>query len=96
MASDEQIRRMIGEIEKIKRQVTNLKSKVRRRVRKLEKTFDPLERARIEFEMELLEREIRRWEIVEVKLSLPIIRATANFFIEASIDELDWSKAGKA
>ena len=96
MASDEQIRRMTDEIEKIKKQVTNLESKVRRRNKRLGNTFDLLERARIEFEIELLEREIRRWEIVEVKLSLPIITATANFFIEASIDELDWSRPGKA
>ena len=96
MASDKQIRRMIDEIGKLKRQITNLKSKVRRRLKKLEKTFDPLERARIEFEIELLKRKIRRWEIVEMKLSIPIIKAIANLSNGKSEDEFDWSKAGRA
>lgn len=44
VASDEQIRRMIDKLEKLKREIINLKGKVRRRTKKLEKTFDPLER----------------------------------------------------
>jgi predicted RNase H-like nuclease (RuvC/YqgF family) len=54
VASDEQIRRMIDKLEKLKREIINLKGKVRRRTKKLEKTFDPLERQRIEFDIELL------------------------------------------
>ena len=91
MASDEEIRRLIEEIEKIRRQIRNSKVKVKRRINKLEKSFNLMERQRIEFEIELLKRKIRRWEIVEAKLSIPIIKATANLE-----DEIDWSKAGRA
>jgi len=91
VASDEEIRRLIEEIEKIRRQIRNSKVKVKRRINKLEKSFNLMERQRIEFEIELLKRKIRRWEIVEAKLSIPIIKATANLE-----DEIDWSKAGRA
>ncbi len=67
MASDEQIRRMIEEIEKLRGQIRNSKAKVKKRIKKLEKTFDPMERQEIEFEIELLKRKIQRWEIVETK-----------------------------
>jgi predicted RNase H-like nuclease (RuvC/YqgF family) len=93
VVSDEQTRRMIDEIKKLEREITNLKSKVRKRIKKLEKTSDPLERQRIEFEIELLKRNIRRWEIVEIKLSLPLIKAIS---VGKSEDGIDWSKAGKA
>ncbi len=60
------------------------------------KTFTPLERQRIEFEIELLKGEVRRFEIVEMQLSIPIIRATANLSKGKLEDKIDWSKAGKA
>jgi hypothetical protein len=94
VASDEDIRRVIEEIEKIRRQVRNSKLKVKRRIKKLEQTFNPMERHRIEFEIELLKRKIRRWEIVETKLSIPIIKGT--LFEEKPEYGIDWSKAGKA
>jgi len=93
VASDEEIRRMIDEIEKLKREIINLKSKVRRRIKKLEKISDPLERQRIEFEIGMLKQKIRKWEIIEIKLSLPLIKAISDGKPE---DEIDWSKAGKA
>ena len=93
MASDEEIRRMIDEIEKLKMEIINLKSKVRRRIKKLEKISDPLERQRIEFEIGMLKQKIRKWEIIEIKLSLPLIKAISDGKPE---DEIDWSKAGKA
>jgi archaellum component FlaC len=96
VASDEEIRRMIDEIERLKRQIRNLKSKVKRRRRKLERTFTPLERQRIEFEIELLKGEIRRYEIVEMQLSLPLIKAIGNSSERKLEDKVDWSKAGKA
>ena len=96
MASDEEIRRMIEEIEKLKRQIRNLKSKVRRRVKKLGMTFTPLERNQIEFEIELLKGKIRRYEIVEMKLSLPLIKAIGSLPKRRLEDKVDWSKAGKA
>ncbi len=94
MASDERFRKMIEEIERLGRQIRNSKLKVKRRIKKLEKTFDPLERARIEVEIELLKQNIRRWEILETKLTIPIIRAAV--FEEKSEYGIDWSKAGKA
>jgi len=93
VASDEEIRRMIDEIEKLKMEIINLKSKVRRRIKKLEKISDPLERQRIEFEIGMLKQKIRKWEIIEIKLSLPLIKAISDGKPE---DEIDWSKAGKA
>ncbi len=96
MASDEEIRRMIEEIEKLKGQIRNLKSKVRRRRRKLEMTFGPLERQQIEYEIELLKGEIRRYEIVEMKLTLPLIKAVGISSERKLEDRVDWSKAGKA
>jgi len=93
VASDEEIRRMIDEVEKLKREIINLKSKVRRRIKKLEKISDPLERQRIEFEIGMLKQKIRKWEIIEIKLSLPLIKAISDGKPE---DEIDWSKAGKA
>ena len=94
MASDKDIRRVIEEIEKIRMQVRNSKLKIKRRIKNLEKTFDLMEKHRIEFEIELLKRKIRRWEIVETKLNLSIIKATLS---KGELeDEIDWSKAGKA
>jgi len=93
VASDEEIRRMIDEVEKLKREIINLKSKVRRRIKKLEKISDPLERQRIEFEIGMLKQKIRKWEIIEIKLSPPLIKAISDGKPE---DEIDWSKAGKA
>ena len=96
MASNEEIRRMIEEIAKVKRQIANLKAKLRRRVRKLGMTFTPLERQRIEYEIELLKGELRRYEIVEMKVSLPLIRAIGSPSGRRLEDKVDWSKVGKA
>ena len=94
VASNEQMRRMIEEIEKLRRQIRNLKLKAKRCLKKLEKTFDPMERHRIEFEIEMLKRKIRRWEIAETKLGLPLIKPTV--FEEEPEYKIDWSKAGRA
>ncbi len=96
MASDEEIRRMIEEFENLRRQIRNLKSKVRRRVRKLGMIFTPLKRQQIEYEIELLKGEIKRYEIVEMKLSLPLIKAIGGLPERRLEDRVDWSKAGKA
>jgi len=94
VVSDEDLRRVIEEIEKIRMQVRNSKLKIKRRIKNLEKSFDPLERGRIELEIEMLNRKIRRWEIVETKLNLSIIKATLS---KGELeDEIDWRKAGKA
>ena len=96
MVSDEEIRRMIEEIENLKRQIRNLKSKVRRRVKKLGSAFSQLERYQIAYEIELLKGQIKRYEIVEMKLSLPIIKAIGSLPERRLEDKVDWSKAGKA
>ena len=94
MVSDEHLRRVMEEIEKTRRQIRNSKLKIKRRVKHLEKSFDPLERGQIEFEIEMLNRKIRRWEIVETKLNISIIKAALS---KGELDgEIDWSKAGKA
>jgi len=51
VASDEQIRKLIEEIEKLRGQIRNSKAKAKRRIKKLEKIFNPMERHRIEFEI---------------------------------------------
>ena len=96
VASDEEIMRMIVEIENLRQQIRNLKSKVRRRVKKLGEAFTPLERARIEYEIELLKGEIRRYEIVEMKISLPLIKAIGSLPEKELEDKVDWSEAGRA
>jgi hypothetical protein len=60
VASDRDIRSLIEEIEKVRKQIRNSKLKVNRRIKKLEKTFDPLERQQNELEIELLNRKIQR------------------------------------
>jgi len=92
--SDDEIRKMSEEIEALRRQLRNLKSKIKRRVKKLGMTFDPLKKARIEFEIELLKGKILGLEIGEVKLRLPLIKAIVDE--RKAIDRFDWSKAGKA
>ncbi len=96
MASDEEIRKMIEEIENLGRHIRNLKSKVRRRVKKLGMAFSPLEKHQIEFEIELLRGKIKRYEIVEMKLSLPLIKAIGSLPERKLEDMVDWDKAGKA
>jgi hypothetical protein len=91
------LKRLIDETEKLTRQITNLKSKVRRRQQRLIKTFDPLERQRIEAEIELLKKKVSTLRLDELKCSIPIIEALANFGEEKLPKyELDWEKAGKA
>jgi hypothetical protein len=68
--------------------------KLERRIKKLEKIFNPLERGQIEFEMEMLKGKIRRWKIVETKLNVSILKAAVS---EGKLkDKVDWSKAGRA
>ena len=94
MISDEHLRRVIEEIEKMRRQIRNSKLKIKRRIKNLQKSFDPLERQRIELEIEMLKRKILRWEIVETKLSVSMIKAALS---KGELEgEIDWSKAGKA
>jgi len=92
VASNEPLGRVMEEIERMRRQTRNSKLKLKRRIKKPEKTFDPLEKGQIEFEMEMLNRKIQRWEIAEAKLNISIIKATLS---EAKLEgEIDWSQAG--
>ncbi len=84
MASDKDIRRVVEEIDKMRKQIRNSKLKIKRRIKKLEKSFDPLERGRIELEIEMLKGRIRRWEIVESKLSASLLKGVLNTFEEKS------------
>ncbi len=96
MASDEEIRRMIEEIERLRRVIRNLKAKARRRVRKLGAISDQLRRQEIAYEVGLLKGEIRKLEIAEMKLRIPLINAlpeSSDNILEVMVD---WSKAGRA
>ena len=96
MASDEEIRKMIEEIERLRRALRNLKAKARRRVRKLGETSDQLHRQQIAYEIGLLRGEIRKLEIAEMKLRIPLINALPGPSEEILEVVVDWSKAGKA
>ncbi len=96
MASDEEIRRLIEEIETVKRQIRNLKAKARRRVKKLGEAFSQLERQQIAYEIGLLKGEIRKLEIAEMKLKIPLINALPDLSEGKLEDMVDWSKAGSA
>ncbi len=96
MASDEEIRRMIEEIEKVRRALRNLKAKARRRVKKLGETSDQLHRQQIAYEVGLLKGEIRKLEIAEMKLRIPLINALPEPSEDILEVMVDWSKAGKA
>ena len=96
MASDEEIRKMIEEIERVRRTLRNLKAKARRRVKRLGVTSDHLRRQQIAYEVGLLKGEIRKLEIAEMKLRIPLINALPDplgVILEVTVD---WSKAGKA
>lgn len=97
MPSDEEIRTMIEKTEELTRQIKNLKAKIKRRQNKLEEMFDPLERQRIEIEIELLKKKILGLQLEESKISLSIIGGIIKFKQEKSLmNRFDWSKAGKA
>ncbi len=96
MASDKDIRRVIEEIDKMRKQIRNSKLTIKRRIRNLQRTFDLLERGRIELEIEMLKGKIRRWEIAESKLSASLLKGILNTFEEKSGYGIDWSKAEKA
>ncbi len=96
MASDQEIRRMIEEIERVRKALRNLKSKARRRVKKLGVTFDQLERQQSAYEIELLRGEIRKLEIAEMKLRIPLINALPEPSADILEVTVDWSKAGRA
>ncbi len=96
MASDEEIRRMIEEIGRVRRALRNLKAKARRRVKKLGETSDQLGRQRIAYEAGLLKAEIRKLEIAEMKLRIPLINALPESSEDILDVMVDWSKAAKA
>ena len=88
---------LINEVEEFGRQITNLKSKIRRRVKRLAKTSDPLERQRIEFDIQMLKKKVFALELEEFKSSIKIIEVVADLDRQKpSIREVDWKKAGKA
>ncbi len=95
-ASNEEIRKMIEEIERVRRALRNLKSKARRRTKKLGVTPDQLERQQSAYEIELLKGEIRKLEIAEMKLRIPLIAALPEASVEILQVTVDWSKAGRA
>jgi hypothetical protein len=96
VVSDKHIRKVIEEIESMRKQIRNSKRKLKRRIGKLKRSFDPLERQRIELEIKMLKGKIRRWEIVESKLCVPLVKGRTDIFDKEFGAEVDWSKAGRA
>ncbi len=96
MAPEEEIRAIIKEIYKLRKEIRNLEAKIKRRFKKIQMTYDPLERQRLEFEIELFKRKIRRWEIVESVFTIPFVRVMGNSASEKSDYNVDWSKAARA
>jgi hypothetical protein len=91
------LKRLIDETEELTRQIRNLKSRIRRRGKRLAKTLDPLERQRIEAEIELLKKKVATLTLEDLKRSMIIIETLTNLDEEkSSIDEVDWEKAGRA
>ena len=84
--------------EKFRRRLANLKAKVRRRLKKLDTSLDPLERQRLLHDVELLKREINKLRAQEVYRDLVTIgKVISRMASDRDImDEADWSKAGKA
>ncbi len=99
MAPEEEIRAIIKEIYKLRKEIRNLEAKIKRRFKKIQMTYDPLERQRLEFEIELFKRKIRRWEIVESVFAIPFVSVMGkmgNSISEKPDYNVDWSKAAKA
>jgi hypothetical protein len=91
------LKRLIAEAGELKSQIRNLKARIKRRGTKLGHTFDPLERKRIEVEIELFVNKVSNLMLNELKCNLLIIKETVNSGEARSfIDQFDWEKAGRA
>ena len=89
--------KLIDETMELARQIRNLKSKIKGREKKLTKMFEALERNRIEAEIELLKVKVTALRIEEMKYTISIIATVAKLDErKQGIDDVDWSKAGKA
>jgi len=93
---DPKLRKLTEQAENLARQIRNLKSKIRRRQKKLGRILDPLERQRMDAEIQLLQKKVTALTLEEIKDSVSIIRVVANSNWKSVMDEIDWSKAGKA
>ena len=93
---DPKLRKLTEQTENPTRQIRNLKSKIRRRQKKLGRILDPLERQRMDAEIQLLQKKVTALTLEEIKDSVSIIRVVANSNWKSVMDEIDWSKAGKA
>ena len=65
-----------GDVQKrdeLDRQIRNLKSTIRRRMKKIEKMFDPLERGRLEDEVKRLRVDLKKLEHESLEIDAPYI-----------------------
>ena len=65
-----------GDVQKrdeLDRQIRNLKSTIRRRMKKIEKMFDPLERGRLEDEIKRLRVDLKKLEYESLEIDAPYI-----------------------
>lgn len=87
---------ILPEDEKLRRQIANLKGKVKRRLKKLDEVFDPLERQRIEIDIDLIKRELKALQMKQCYRDLHILGKVLSAKDDDLMAEADWSKAGKA
>ena len=59
--------------DELDRQIRNLKSTIRRRMKKIEKMFDPLERGRLEDEVKRLRVDLKKLEHESLEIDAPYI-----------------------
>ena len=80
--------------DELDRQIRNLKSTIRRRMKKIEKMFDPLERGRLEDEVKRLRVDLKKLEYESLEIDAPYIERCLS--VVDPQGGPDWRKAGKA
>jgi len=80
--------------DELDRRIKNLKSTIRRRMKKIEKMFDPLERGRLEDEVKRLRVDLKKLEYESLEIDAPYIERCLS--VVDPQGGPDWRKAGKA
>ena len=80
--------------DELDRRIKNLKSTIRRRMKKIEKMFDSLERGRLEDEVKRLRVDLKKLEYESLEIDAPYIERCLS--VVDPQGGPDWRKAGKA
>ena len=80
--------------DELDRRIKNLKSTIRRRMKKIEKMFDPLERGRLEDEVKRLRVDLEKLEYESSEINAPYTERCLS--VVDPQGGPDWRKAGKA